>query len=661
MEGDQDHSLELFGSSVEGDDQKYISQLSTILVATIQETKDRISQIEYVFCTQLFPSFQTKSKSLQKIYSEARKSAEDAWKEKETNLLFQIEKLKRENQHILEENQALKLEKEIPSRELAERMDLLRSKLLGEQLKAEELSQQLKQKSREIDEGIELQQKLLEMVRSKTSLIMSKEQKLKEYEDQSNVLRTKLTSMEVKFDELQKKLNAKTDEVSTAKKLEENLFKKLELQASEIMNIEQKNSDQQKEKQMLVVKLEKLLENVNRLEKELFSKTEEIEEGRKLQTKLLQQIDSAGSEISKNKGQLEELQKENKQLLAKLNGSQERVNDLKLNPRVKNKEVEGNELYESLREQIELKSFELQAEKKARRGVVDAYKRLKSQYNFLCKKIGLTSDNMLLKNKRENETDSMAYNQDLASSPVDPDAETEEPSMAISDTSQLKKEISVHHNIEDKKVVKLNQALNSRSPPKTPGFSSGSKRSPNIKSATIASKRPASNWRGTRTHHQEQAGPDPHDDFLDTPFENIRENLNNPVKDRVQDLPLPEVVVKDINMDVSDDETQDLNAVNPRQHQQQMPISVTGNRGGGIKFVEPVRKKADRQNLKGIECKQCKKFYDAVLPNDGNEETNGDKPCLRCEHHDGVSRHRYRYVPPMTPEGFWNIGFESEM
>ncbi|CAK9310254.1 unnamed protein product [Citrullus colocynthis] len=661
MKADQDHSLKLGGSAVEGDDLKYISGLSTILVATIQETKDRISQIEYIFCSQLFPSFQTKSKSLQKIYSEARKSAEEAWKEKETNLLFQIEKLKRESQHILEENQCLKLEKEKPSREQEERMDLLRSKLLGEQLKSEELSQQLKQKSREIDEGIELQQKLLEMVRSKTSLIMSKEQKLKDYEDQSNALRTKLTSVEVKIDELQKKLNEKTDEVSSAKMLEENLFKKLELQASEIMNSEQMNSDQQKEKQMLLVKLEKLQENVNGLQKELMKKTEEIEEGRKLQTKLLQNIDSAGSEISKNKVQLEKFQKENKQLLAKLNGSQEKINELQSNPRVKNKEMEGNELYESLREQIELKSFELQAEKKARRGVVDAYKRLKSQYNFLCKKFGLTSDNMQLKNRRENETDSMAYNQDLASSPVDPDAETEEPSMAMSDTSQLKKEISVHHNIEDTKAVKLNQALNSRSPPKTPSFSSGSKRSPNVKSAPMASKRPASYWRDTRTHYQEQGGPDPHDDFLNTPFENIRENLNKLVKDKVDDHPLPEVVVKDINMDVSDDEVQDLNAVNPPQHQQQMPVSVTGNRGGGFKFVEPVRKKADRQNLKGTECKQCKKFYDAVLPDDGNEETDGDKPCLRCEHHDGVSRHRYRYVPPMTPEGFWNIGFESEM
>ncbi|XP_022150252.1 protein gamma response 1 isoform X2 [Momordica charantia] len=649
MDSDQDHSLKLGGSPVDSDDLKYISGLSTILVATIQETKDRISQIEYIFCNQIFPSFQAKSKSLQKLYSDARKFAEDAWKDKETDLLFQIEKLKRENQLVHEENQSLKLEKEKPSKEQEERMDLLRSKLLGEQLKVEELSQQLKQKSREIDEGIELQRKLLEMVRSKTSLIMGKEQKLKEHEDQSNALRSKLTSLEMKVDELQRNLSEKTDEVSRVKKLEENLFKKLELQASEIMNIEKMNNDQQKEKQILVVKLEKLQENLNDLQKKLFKKTEEIEEGRKLQTKLLQQIDSAGSEISKNKEQLEEFEKEKKLLLAKLNASLEKINELKSNPKVNNnEEMEGNESYESLRQQIESKSYKLLAEKKARKGVVDAYKRLKSQHNFLLKKFGLTSNNML-KNIRENETDSMANNLDLASSP-DPDAETEEPYMAVSDPCQLKKEIGLNSNIEDTKGVKRES-----SPPKAPTFPIGSKRSPNVKAAPVASKRSASCWRDTRAHHQAQVGPDPHDDFLDTPFENIRENLNNPVKDGVQDLPLPDVGVKDIIMDRSDDETQDMNAAHPPENPQ------AGNGRGSFKFLEPVRKKADRQNLKGIECKQCKKFYDAVLPNDGNGETNGDKPGLRCEHHDGVSRHRYRYVPPMTPEGFWNIGFESEM
>uniref|UniRef100_J3MFT9 DNA endonuclease activator Ctp1 C-terminal domain-containing protein n=1 Tax=Oryza brachyantha TaxID=4533 RepID=J3MFT9_ORYBR len=81
----------------------------------------------------------------------------------------------------------------------------------------------------------------------------------------------------------------------------------------------------------------------------------------------------------------------------------------------------------------------------------------------------------------------------------------------------------------------------------------------------------------------------------------------------------------------------------------------------GFKYTEPVRKKADREDLKGVECKQCKKFYDAVLP-DGRANGDGaNSTSMRCEHQDGVSRHRYRYAPPLTPEGFWNIGFESEM
>lgn len=64
------------------------------------------------------------------------------------------------------------------------------------------------------------------------------------------------------------------------------------------------NSDQQKEYQRLVVKLEKF--------QEILKKAEVIEEWRKLQTKLLQQINSAGSEIYKNKVQLEEFLKEKK-------------------------------------------------------------------------------------------------------------------------------------------------------------------------------------------------------------------------------------------------------------------------------------------------------------------------------------------------------------
>lgn len=82
-------------------------------------------------------------------------------------------------------------------------------------------------------------------------------------------------------------------------------------------------------------------------------------------------------------------------------------------------------------------------------------------------------------------------------------------------------------------------------------------------------------------------------------------------------------------------------------------------RTSSYKYVEPVRKKAKRENLKGIECKQCRKFDDAVLSDEKHDPNV--KQALSCEHHDGVSRHRYRYAPPWTPEGFWNICFEPEM
>ncbi|KAG6548651.1 hypothetical protein Mapa_009805 [Marchantia paleacea] len=74
------------------------------------------------------------------------------------------------------------------------------------------------------------------------------------------------------------------------------------------------------------------------------------------------------------------------------------------------------------------------------------------------------------------------------------------------------------------------------------------------------------------------------------------------------------------------------------------------------KFNEPVRKKRDREQLEATDCKQCRKFYDAVLAEDA-EGVSMD----RCEHHDAVSRHRFKYLPPGTPAGFWNIGFDSEL
>ena len=212
--------------------------------------------------------------------------------------------------------------------------------------------------------------------------------------------------------------------------------------------------------------------------------------------------------------------------------------------------------------------------------------------------------------------------------------------VTVCDTNKMKKEM-----LEDDKGAMLSPPSTFRHIPYCPS---------STKSDSVSgTKRLASSWRQTRSR-QSRAGPDPHDDFLDTPLEDIRANLNKtPNK---EDLLGP--VQKGISMDTSDDETQDLNAQSSAQNKQS---SVSLSRNKSFKYIEPVRKKAERENLKGVECEQCKKFYDAVLPNGDSQSPHGRKRGFRCEHHDGVSRHRYRYVPPMTPEGFWNIGFESEI
>ena len=74
-----------------------------------------------------------------------------------------------------------------------------------------------------------------------------------------------------------------------------------------------------------------------------------------------------------------------------------------------------------------------------------------------------------------------------------------------------------------------------------------------------------------------------------------------------------------------------------------------------FKFVEPIRKKAERENLQRAMCQIYQNFYDAVLEDDAKSTAE-----FWCNHIDN-SRHWFHYVPPETPEGFWNIGFDTEV
>lgn len=396
----------------------------------------------------------------------------------------------------------------------------------------------------------------------------------------------------------------------------------------------------------------------------------EIDEGMALQKNLVDLLRSKEALLKTTEekrktatANLENCESENARLLG-------RIDDLEDKLRTKTREfgelelkrVENEGSYRNLVEQVESLMCELQDEKLKRNRLNEAYKRLKSQHIYLRQKVGLNEENMIREKSLENDSD-LAKHQ----SPIT------EPGIAFADanvtigaciTSKVKCEIPEEDfgGLEKRapevfvatcdtdevkeKASEDDRGANSSPPPAR--FHGAPKLPSNTKFVSVSgTKRPASSWRQTRSH-QSRAGPDPHDDFLDTPLENIRQNLNKDLSKEDHAFP----VQKDISMDSSDDETQDVNAKSSPQKKQS---SGTVANKRSFKYIEPVRKKAERENLKGVECKQCRKFYDAVLPNaDGKQN-------FRCEHLDGVSRHRYRYVPPMTPEGFWNIGFESEM
>nr|XP_033789784.1 DNA endonuclease RBBP8 isoform X2 [Geotrypetes seraphini]XP_033789786.1 DNA endonuclease RBBP8 isoform X2 [Geotrypetes seraphini]XP_033789787.1 DNA endonuclease RBBP8 isoform X2 [Geotrypetes seraphini] len=64
-------------------------------------------------------------------------------------------------------------------------------------------------------------------------------------------------------------------------------------------------------------------------------------------------------------------------------------------------------------------------------------------------------------------------------------------------------------------------------------------------------------------------------------------------------------------------------------------------------YIDVVRNKEERRKMLGHTCKECETYY-ADLP-----EEERAKKLASC------SRHRFRYIPPNTPENFWEVGFPS--
>ncbi|TKY68166.1 gamma response 1 [Spatholobus suberectus] len=201
----------------------------------------------------------------------------------------------------------------------------------------------------------------------------------------------------------------------------------------------------------------------------------------------------------------------------------------------KSREIEEAELKRveeegKLLERVEALTCELQAEKAKRNRVTEAYKRLKSQHVYLRRKIGLGEENAVQQNKSESGSEV-----GMRQSPIiEPGHAFENPNMTMGacDTTEVRNEIPEEefggieketpdvfvsaHDINEvkEKASEDDRGANLSSP--SSGFRDVPKCPSSTKLVSVSStKRSASSWRQTRSH-QSRAGPDPHDDFLDT-------------------------------------------------------------------------------------------------------------------------------------------------
>ena len=70
-----------------------------------------------------------------------------------------------------------------------------------------------------------------------------------------------------------------------------------------------------------------------------------------------------------------------------------------------------------------------------------------------------------------------------------------------------------------------------------------------------------------------------------------------------------------------------------------------------VKVIEVVRGKDARKTLRGFDCERCKQFYDSFVKQYGEERA--------AELKQECSRHRSRFTPPKTPEGYWDLSMQS--
>ena len=202
------------------DDLKYISGLSTILVATIQEVKDQVSQMEFIFCSQLFPHIQAKVKLFQARLADAMKANEDEWRKREASLVSQLEELssgkRQAEERLLRVGSSLDEMKGklVDLERLAARHEAEKKQLLGrledEMMKGEvvcRLQREIEEKDAEVAREREAHQRLLQLVDLKDKDLLLEQSKRRDLIEDYTQLKTNYKHLKSQYNFLLGKID----------------------------------------------------------------------------------------------------------------------------------------------------------------------------------------------------------------------------------------------------------------------------------------------------------------------------------------------------------------------------------------------------------------------------------------------------------------------
>ena len=80
---------------------------------------------------------------------------------------------------------------------------------------------------------------------------------------------------------------------------------------------------------------------------------------------------------------------------------------------------------------------------------------------------------------------------------------------------------------------------------------------------------------------------------------------------------------------------------------------------GGYKYTAVVRKKEERERMTAPDCAGSRALFQAAGYNDGGAAMSscGHELSSKEMVQAVASRHRQWFTPPLTPDGFWNMGF----